>query len=232
MSDDETPFTPGAATPEEPETRASEDTGGKLIHEDVFLSRLAERRQAEENYAGDEALVIDAILGALEDVGFDPNTVAPDFVRKARAASRSQEAALITDSKSLDMESLAIEELFLSELSDGRGPSLSEYIQRYPEQRDALRDMASRMDPRELAGLSAPEEITSDREAAARAGQEEGVQRALRKASKARDPHGRSVSPRVAEKRTPYITGQPDGKGDGKPKRARPARPEESGPES
>src|SRR5579859_4752015 len=136
MSDEETPHTPGAATPEKPDASEEKTTGGKLIHEDVFLSRLAERRQAEQDFAGGEALVIDAILGALENIGLDPNTIAPDFVKMSLAA-RSKETELAPDTGPLDLESLAVETQFLDELSRGQRPSLSDYMQRYPAQRDA-----------------------------------------------------------------------------------------------
>ena len=225
-----------SATPEKREAREEKATGGKLIHEDVFLSRLAERRQAEQNYAGGEALVIDAILGALENIGLDPNTVAPDFVKMSRAASRSKETGLAPDAGSLDLESLAVEKQFLNELSDGQRPSLSDYIQRYPAQRDALQGMVARMDPRELAGLSVPDGMTPAQETAARAGQEEGTRRALREAPKRGSQRGRGAAQQmVAEERASYDASQTGGVGEAKPKRdrkrARPARPEEKGSE-
>lgn len=219
MSDDETPFTPGAsaeadaATPENLETPGDEIVGGKLIHADVFLSRLAERRQAEQDYAEDDASVINTILGALEDIGLDPNTLAPDFVSTPRTSSQAMRASpVFGPADSLDLEALAVEELFLSELRDGLRPSLSDYIQRYPAQREALRRMAAHMPPRELAGLDAQEEITPTQEEAARAGQEAGTRKALREALMRGARRERGMAQRrVAEEQASYTAGNANG---------------------
>ncbi len=239
MSDDEIPFPPGAsaeadgATPKDSETPEDNSVDGKLIHADVFLSRLAERRQAElERFIGGPS-VIDTILGALEDIGLDPNTLAPDFGGIPHVPSQEDSTFPDSELDPLDLEALAVENLFLSELRDGPRPSLGDYIQRYPAQWDALRQMVARMDPRELAGLDAPAKIAPDQEAAARAGQKEGTRNALREASKRGSRRGRSATGRVAEERTPYAADKKDRKSEGKPGRgrSRPARPEEPRPE-
>ncbi|HEU0028401.1 MAG TPA: hypothetical protein VFQ25_14910 [Ktedonobacterales bacterium] len=251
MADDEKPREPDAlagadpARPEEQGAGAEETAGGKLIHADVFLSRLAERRE-ERSLAegvGGEAKVVDAILGALESLGFDPDIVAPAFVRMAREASHeaSPEEDAIPDGATDEpptLEDMAVEELFLSELHAGRRPSLDAYLRRHANQRGALLRLATRMDPSELAGFDepsdAPEAITPDQEAAARAGQEEGTRRALREVAKRSGQRGRGDTQRVAEEQARYEVSHSSETAKQKPggrKRARPAQPDEAGPE-
>lgn len=219
------------ATPERANDGQEEATGGKLIRADVFLSRLAER-QEERDFAGGEAKVVDAILGALESLGIDPNIVAPEFVRMARATSPSDDETSEAEPPSL--EDMAVEERFLRELHAGQQPSLGAYTRRHSAQRDALLRLATRMDPAELAGFDAEEAITPDQEEAARAGQEEGTRRALREVAKRGAARGRGAR-RVAEERAPY-TATPADEADvetpaQRRKRARPAQAEESEPE-
>jgi hypothetical protein len=241
MSDDETPFTPGADAEagareqKERETPGEKPTGGKLIRADVFLSRLAERQRAERNFAEDESSVIETILGAFEDMGLDPILAAPGFTTTPLADTQEENADPDADSTSPSLEDMAVEELFLSELSAGRRPSLSAYTRRYPAQRDALLRLAAHMDPRALAGLDTSEAITPEQEAAAWEGQEEGTRRGLEMTMKRRSQRG--ATRRVAEERASYTAGKPDDAGDGKTKRkrARSARSEkpkdEPGPE-
>jgi hypothetical protein len=238
MADDEKPGKSGAwsgaddTAPEGLDAGEEAAAGGKLIHADVFLSRLAERQDGPD-FAGGEAKVVDAILGALESLGFDPDVVAPEFVRMAREASSEDDADAGAEPHSL--EDMAVEELFLSELRTGRKPSLSAYMRRHAAQRGALLRMAMRMDPNELAGFDAPDGITPDEEAAARAGQEAGTRRALRVVARRGLQRGRDDARRVAEERAPYDAGHPGEAGEEQPEqgrpRVRPARPEESEPE-
>ncbi len=238
MSDDETPFTPGLdAEPEvgreeEREAPGENPTGGKLIRADVFLSRLAERQRAERDVAMGSELAIETILGALEDIGLDPDTLAPDFAEATSSGALEEDWTSGTDSTSPSLEDMALEELFLSELRAGRRPSLSVYMRRYSAQRDALLRLAARMDPHELAGLEAPEAMAPEQEAALRAGQEEGTRKALEALTHG-SRRGRGATRRVAEEQAPYAPDTTDGKAKGKRGRghSRPAQPKQSEPD-
>jgi hypothetical protein len=136
---------------------------------------------------------------------------------------------------------MAVEELFLNELEAGRRPRLEDYLQRYPLQRDALLRLATRLDPRELAGLTAAEAMAPEARIAADLGQREGEMIALRvlatSAARPRRRRRRTMA-EVAEERAPYdpydastSEGAPDLPDAPDTPRAQPARPEDSGPE-
>lgn len=240
MADDKKPKAPddlaGAhdASPDEPTASAEGTPGGKLIQADVFLSRLAER-QEERGLAEGEASVVDAILGALESLGFDPDIVAPGFVRMARKSPVEEQPAANDGAEPPGLEDMAVEEHFLRELHAGQLPSLEAYMRRHAAQRDVLLRLATRMDPAELAGIAPPEALTLDQEAAARAGQEEGARRALHIVAKRSGQRRRVDRQRIAEEQAPYDASHPPETMNEKPargrKRARPIRPDETRPD-
>jgi hypothetical protein len=244
MADDEKPGTPEApagatdAPLDEPDAGEERTAGGRLIQAEVFLSRLAER-QEERGLAAGEASVVDAILGALESLGFDPNLVAPVFVRMARKSPVEEEPAAIDDTEPPGLEDMAVEERFLTELRAGPRPNLDAYAHGMAAHSRALIQLVTRMDPAELMGLDAPEALTPEQDAAVRDGQEAGTLRALREVAKRGGQRGRGDAQSVAEEQAPYDASHTGGSPGDTPKerpargrkRARPVRPEESRPE-
>lgn len=213
---------------------AKDGGGGKLIEEDVFLARLAARQEAAADLeVPGEALT--ALQDALKSLGIIPEGLSANFLANMTATPASQPApdaiAYFT------AEDLAVEELFLSELGAGKRPKLGDYLQRYPQQHDALLRMAARMDPRELAGLAPLESpvntLTPEAQASAVRGQREGERRALRALATSSAAGRRRRGRAVAEEHAPYAAPPSDGAESpvNKTPRARRARPESSEPE-
>jgi hypothetical protein len=206
MSDDETPFLPGS----EKDSASSETpAGGKIIHEDVFLARLAERRQAEQAAASSDAPVLDALLGALESIGLDPNAIAPDAVRRTRSATPSANELPAVEVPEAGLKEMALEQSLLNDLRAGE-PEIGATMRYDLARRAALLRLAARLHPREVSDGDAGDALPPDEELALREGQEAGTVRALadiaRRAAPKRRAH--NAAPRVAEEQAPYAAGQ------------------------
>ena len=200
--------------------------GGKLIEEDVFLSRLAARQEAASDLeVPSEAL--SALQEALQSLGITPDSLGAGFLVNMAASPVTGATADTIEAPAV--EDLAVETLFLDELQAGKRPLLSDYLQRYPQQRDALLRLVARMDPRELAGLTPPKGQTPEARVAAERGQREGELRALRSLATgaARPKRRRGI---VAEERAPYDV-PPDQSEPGSKREPPRARPEDAEPE-
>lgn len=227
MSDEERPGAPDAQ-----ESAPS----GKLIEEEVFRSRLAARQDALADLAG-QAEALSTLEEALKSLGILPDRLSPSSIAEMRPAALA--APESGGDARPSVEDLAVEELFLNELEAGRRPRLEDYLQRYPLQRDALLRLATQLDPRELAGLTAAEAMTPEARVAADLGQREGEMIVLRAlatgAARPRRRRRRTIA-EVAEERAPYdpsaAEGAPGASGAPDTPRARPVRPEDLGPET
>ncbi|HEX9037281.1 MAG TPA: hypothetical protein VF808_09865 [Ktedonobacterales bacterium] len=198
--------------------------GGKLIHEEVFLSRLAARQEVETD-PEDRAEALTVLAEALESLGITPDHFGQDFPDRVQASAALPPVG--DPALEATLEDMAVEELFQEELHTGRRPQIRDYLERYPRQRDALLRMVSRMDPRELVGDLPPDALTPEAHTMLGEGVREGEERALRLIVANLDAPRRRKSRMVAEERAPYHIHDESPEAP----RARPAQSDESEPE-
>ena len=227
MPNDENDGPPDTPDTSDTPEASGDDAGGKLIGESVFLSRLAARQEALNDARG-RAEAISTLEEAFRALGIIPGSPLTAAIASPPSGAPSGEEAKVE----LAAEDVAVENLLLSELRAGKRPQLSDYLQRYPNQRAALLRLATQLDPRELAGSATSDAMTPEAQAAADLGLRAGELRALRilanDAAPAKRRRGRRAAG-VAEEPGQYGA-SPTG-GEQETPRARPDRPEDSGPE-
>lgn len=169
MANDERPYTsrPGAQEDTVPgEWSAGDEAEAPAPSEDD----LQEQREVVEHG------IISHFTAMLAHRVF--HTAGPETDETARRAPRGSTAPM-RDLRLPDLETLAVEDRFLSEQRAGRRPSLSDYILRYPDQREALLRLAMTQDPSGLVEATEPQTMSAVDEAMAANGQEIGVRRAM-----------------------------------------------------
>lgn len=197
MSDDEPPTIPDADS----DARNEDTTGGKLISADVFLARLAERRQAERPPTTNELPTLESLLNALGSLGLDPSrgVTQPDTI----TPSPENESSLPGVDELGVMQSL-LEHLQATRASasasDDDGPDWAEI-----DQQAALLHLSERLNPDELHGATESPPLPPEHESALDAGVASGTQRALNEIHNPQTKtKRRSAKQRVAEKPTRY----------------------------
>lgn len=226
MANDERPYTsrPGAQENAEPGAWPAGDEAEALTPPE---DDLQEQREVVEHgiISHFAALQAHRVFGA-------PRPPANDTTRRAP----SESTAPMVDLRLPDLESMAVEDRFLSEQRAGHRPSLSDYILRYPEQREALLRLAMSQDPIGLVGGTEPQPVSPLDEAMAASGQELGVRRAMQAIARQGLPARRGAPQmKIAERRAGYAAGPDASAGERATKRAqkraRSADSGEAGPE-